>query len=67
MSSPVGVLPPVSVTFVTTALSPEPVWASWTCHGSRGGTNESMPNPAGTVITRFVVVRPLFSVGTARL
>ena len=32
-----------------------------------GGASESIPNPAGTVITILVVVSPLFSVGTARL
>ena len=66
-SSPVGVLPPVQVTFVTTALSPEPVcWTCW-CQPAGGGTNESIPNPDGTVSTILVVVRFSFSVGTARL
>jgi hypothetical protein len=37
------------------------------CHPAGGGTNESIPNPAGTVITIVVVVTPLFSVGTAKL
>ncbi len=60
-------VPPVHVTLVTTALSPEPVcWTDW-CHPGGGGTNESIPNPLGTVITILDVVKPAFSVGTARL
>src|SRR5258708_4800613 len=66
-SSPVGVWPPLHVTFVTTAASPEPVDATCMCHPGPGGTNESIPNPAGTVSTIFEVVGPAFSVGTARL
>ena len=65
-SSPVGTLPPVQVTFWTTALSPDPV--CWSCCVQPGaGTNESMPKPFGTVSTIFVVLRFSFSVGTARL
>ena len=45
-----GTLPPVHVTFCTTAVSPEPV--DCTCRVHPGdGTNESMPNPLGTVST----------------
>ncbi len=66
-SSPVGVFPPVHVTFVITALSPEPVCCICCVQPVGGGTNESIPNPSGTVITILLVVRLLFSVGTARL
>ncbi len=66
-SSPVGVWPPVQVTLVTTALSPAPVCCTCCVQPGGGGAKESMPNPAGTVMTIFVVVTPLFSVGTARL
>ena len=63
-SSPVGTLPPLQLTLLTTASSPEPV-----CCTSRfqpdAGTNESIANPSGTVSTTFVVVTPSFSVGTA--
>src|SRR5204863_661927 len=65
-SSPVGTFPPVQVTFWITALSPEPVCCRTRCHPGLG-TNESIPKPCGTVSTIFVVVRLLFSVGTARL
>ena len=65
-SSPVGVWPPVQVTFWITASSPEPVCC--TCRFQTGvGTNESIENPLGRVSTTFVVVAPSFSVGTARL
>jgi hypothetical protein len=60
-------LPPVQVTRVTTTLSPEPVCWTFMRHPGGGGTNESIPNPDGTVNTTFVVLAPLFSVGTARL
>ena len=66
-SSPVGVLPPVHVTCVTTALSPDPVWRTCCVPARGGGTNESIPNPSGTVMTIFDVVTFSFSVGTARL
>ena len=63
-SSPVGTVPPVQVTFVITAASPEPV-----CCTARfqpvAGTNESIANPAGGVNSIDVVVAPSFSVGTA--
>ena len=65
-SSPVGTFPPVHVILVITALSPEPVCCTTRCQPALG-TNESMPNPVGTVNTTFEVVTPLFSVGTARL
>ena len=66
-SSPVGMLPPVQVTFWITALSPEPVCCR-TRFQPGFGTNESIEKPFGTVRTIFVVVSGrFFSVGTARL
>ena len=66
-SWPVGVWPPVQVTRDDGAVTGARLLASFTCHGAAGATNESIPNPAGTVITSLLVVSPAFSVGTARL
>src|SRR5579885_1183405 len=63
----VGVLPPVHVTFCTTAFSPEPVDCTCIFHGAGGGSNESIAKPDGTVSSIFVVGRFSFSVGTERV
>ena len=63
-SSSVGTAPPLQVTFVITADSPEPVFS--TVRFQPGdGTNESIAKPAGGVSSIVVVVAPSFSVGTA--
>src|SRR5205085_3831094 len=64
-SSPVGVFPPVQVTFWTIASSPEPF--DWPMRFHPGaGTKESIAKPDGTVSSTDVVVRFAFSVGTSR-
>ena len=63
-SSPVGTLPPVQVTFCTTASSPEPVACTCRFQPAGEGSNESIAKPAGTVSSIVVVVAPSFSVGT---
>ena len=65
-SSPVGTEPPVQVTFVTTALSPDPVDSTSRCQPG-DGTNESIEKPLGGVNSIFVVAELASSVGTARL
>src|SRR5205085_5438644 len=64
-SSPVGVFPPLHVTFWTIASSLEPF--DWTVRFQPGaGTNESIAKPDGTVSSTDVVVAFSFSVGTSR-
>jgi hypothetical protein len=55
------------MTFWITALLPDPLCCSVCFQPGGGGTKESIEKPLGTVITTFVVVKLLFSVGTARL
>src|SRR5665647_3138537 len=63
-SSSVGTAPPLQVTRVTTAESPEPVFS--TVRFQPGdGTNESIAKPEGGASSTVVVVAPSFSVGTA--
>ena len=57
-------LPPLQVTFVITASSPEPVCCT-VALPARDGTNESMLKPDGGVSSICVVVASSFSVGTA--
>ena len=63
-SSPVGTWPPVHVTLVMTASSPEPVCCTLRVQPGVG-TNESMLKPAGGENSISVVVALSFSVGTA--
>src|SRR5581483_5112420 len=65
-SSPVGTCPPVHVTWVMTASSPEPVCCSMRFQPGLG-TKESIEKLFGNVRTTFVVYAFAFSVGTARL
>ncbi len=62
-SSPVGTLPPLQVTFWTTASSPEPVVCALRFQPG-AGSNESIAKPSGTVSSICVVVAPSSSVGT---
>src|SRR3954470_9298711 len=64
VSSSVGVLPPLHVTFWISVSSPDPLDSTSRCQPELG-TNESMPKPLGGVSSTVVVVRPSFSVGTA--
>src|SRR6185312_3743275 len=64
-SSPVGTEPPVHVTFVTTAFSPEPLCWTVRFQPPVSGKNESIEKPCGGVSSIEVVVAPSFSVGTA--
>src|SRR4029077_16192766 len=66
-SCPVGVRPPLQVSFWTTASSPEPCDLTARCQPGGGGATESMLKPSGGVRTIFIVVAFSFSVGTARL
>ena len=63
-SIPVRVVPPVQVTFWTTALSPEPLLCTCIFQGAGAGSNESIEKPLGTVSSIVDVVRFAFSVGT---
>src|SRR5262249_16034156 len=56
-SSPVGTWPPSQVTFVTTASSPEPCCCTVRFQPGEG-TNESIANPLGGVISTLVVNTP---------